>query len=65
MSSDEEPRSEETRNEETKSEEPVPSALLAAHIVYGLHAFAIVVGITGAATVIGGFVGSVPSIIGV
>jgi uncharacterized membrane protein len=43
----------------------VNSALLAAHIVYGLHAFAIVLGITGAATVIGGFVGSVPSIIAV
>ena len=52
-------------DEETRREEPVPSALLAAHIVYGLHAFAIVLGITGSATVIGGFVGSVPSIIGV
>lgn len=49
----------------TQTEEPVNSALLAAHIVYGLHAFAIVLGITGAATVIGGFVGSVPSIIAV
>ena len=45
--------------------DPAPSALVAAHIVYGLHAFAIVLGITGSATVIGGFVGSVPSIIGV
>jgi len=52
-------------DEETQSKEPVPSALVAAHIVYGLHAFAIVVGITRATTVIGGFVGSVPSIIGV
>ena len=52
-------------DEESKREEPVPSALLAAHIVYGLHAFAIVLGITGSATVIGGFLGSVPSIIGV
>jgi uncharacterized membrane protein len=52
-------------DEETRSEEPVPSALVAAHLVYGLHAFAIVLGITGAATVIGGFVGSVPSIIAV
>ena len=51
--------------EETKSEEPVNSALLAAHIVYGLHAVAIVLGVTGSATVIGGFVGSVPSIIAV
>ena len=52
-------------DEETRSEEPVTSALVAAHIVYGLHAVAIVLGITGAATVIGGFVGSVPSIIAV
>ena len=52
-------------DEESRNEEPVPSALVAAHIVYGLHAFAIVLGITGAATVVGGFVGSVPSIIAV
>ena len=52
-------------DEESQREEPVPSALVAAHIVYGLHAFAIVLGITGSATVIGGFVGSVPSIIAV
>ena len=52
-------------DEKTQSEEPVPSTLGAAHIVYGLHAFAIVLGITGSATVIGGFVGSVPSIIAV
>ena len=52
-------------SEETNSEEPVQSALVAAHIVYGLHAVAIVTCITGSATVIGGFVGSVPSIIAV
>jgi uncharacterized membrane protein len=51
--------------EETVIEEPVPSVLMAAHIVYGLHATAIVLGIIGSATVIGGFVGSVPSIIAV
>jgi uncharacterized membrane protein len=51
--------------EKAKSVEPVPSALVAAHIVYGLHAVAIALGITGSATVIGGFVGSVPSIIAV
>ena len=45
--------------------EPPQSTLLAAHIVYALHAFAIGVGIMGSATVIGGFVGSVPSIIAV
>jgi len=51
--------------EETNSEEPRRPALVAAHIVYGLHSIAIVLGITGSATVIGGFVGSVPSIIAV
>jgi len=52
-------------DEETIVEEPVPSALVAAHMVYGLHTVAIVLGIIGSATVIGGFVGSVPSIIAV
>jgi uncharacterized membrane protein len=51
--------------EEIIVEEPVHSALVAAHIVYGLHTVAIVLGITGSATVVGGFVGSVPSIIAV
>ena len=41
------------------------SALIAAHIVYGLHSLAIVLGIVGTPTVIGGFVGSLPSIIAV
>ena len=45
--------------------EPPNSALVASHVVYGLHSFAIVIGILGAPTVIGGFVGSVPSIIAV
>ena len=50
--------------EDTNSE-PRHSALMAAHIVYGLHSFAILLGIVGASTVIGGFVGSLPSIIAV
>jgi uncharacterized membrane protein len=50
---------------EDTSSEPVHSALIAAHIVYGLHSFAILLGIVGASTVIGGFVGSLPSIIAV
>ncbi|MDH3599928.1 MAG: hypothetical protein OEU26_09865 [Candidatus Tectomicrobia bacterium] len=45
--------------------EPVPSALTVAHVVYALHTFAIVIGIVGAATVIGSFVGSLPSILAV
>ena len=42
--------------------EPLPSVLTIAHVVYALHTFAIVVGIAGAATVIGSFVGSLPSL---
>ena len=45
--------------------EPMRSALVAAHIVYALHALAIGLGILGSATVIGGFVGSLPSLIAV
>ena len=50
---------------EDRNREPLQSALVAAHIVYGLHALAIVIGIVGSTTVIGGFVGSLPSIIAV
>ena len=45
--------------------EPLPSVITVAHLVYALHAFAIVVGIAGAATVIVSFVGSLPSIVAV
>ena len=45
--------------------EPMPSVLSVAHFVYALHTLAIVVGIVGAATVIGSFVGSLPSIVAV
>jgi len=45
--------------------EPLPSAVTVAHVVYALHTFAIVVGIAGSATVIGSFIGSVPSIVAV
>ena len=44
---------------------PMPSVLSVAHLVYALHTFAIIVGIVGAATVIGSFVGSLPSIVAV
>ena len=47
------------------SGEPLPSVLSVAHLVYALHTVAIVVGIVGAATVIGSFVGSLPSIVAV
>lgn len=45
--------------------EPLPSVITVANIVYALHAFAIVVGVVGTATVVGSFVGSVPSIVAV
>jgi uncharacterized membrane protein len=45
--------------------EPLPSAITVAHIVYALHTLAIVIGVAGAATIVGSFVGSVPSIIAV
>ena len=50
---------------DNQNREPLPTALTAAHVVYGLHAFAIGLGIVGASTVVGAFVGSVPSIIAV
>jgi uncharacterized membrane protein len=52
-------------DDEKQIVEPPRSALVAAHIVYGLHSFAIVLGIVGSTTVIGGFLGSVPSIVAV
>lgn len=45
--------------------EPPASALIIAKLVYGLHGFAILVGLAGSATVVGSFVGSVPSIVAV
>jgi len=47
------------------STEPPPSAVTVSHAVYALHAFAIAVGIAGAASVVGSFIGSVPSIVAV
>ncbi len=45
--------------------EPLPSVLAVANVVYALHTLAIIVGVAGAATIVGSFVGSVPSIIAV
>ena len=45
--------------------EPLPSAVTVANVVYALHAFAVVVGVVGTATIVGSFVGSVPSIVAV
>ena len=45
--------------------EPPPSVLSIVKVVYALHALAILVGLAGSASVIGSFVGSVPSIVAV
>lgn len=45
--------------------EPMPSVQTIANVVYALHTLAIVIGVAGSATIVGSFVGSVPSIIAV
>jgi len=45
--------------------EPQPSLVTLAHVIYGLHAFSLVTGIVGAATVVGAFLTGWPSIIAV
>lgn len=45
--------------------EPLPSVRTVAHLVYALHTVAILIGFAGSTTVIGSFVGSVPSIVAV
>jgi uncharacterized membrane protein len=42
-----------------------PSLVQLTHLIYGLHALAVLVGITSAATVAGGFVFGLPSLIAV
>ena len=51
--------------QDTSAPLPPQSAVTIAHIVYALHAFAILTGIIGAATVIGSFVASIPSLVAV
>ena len=45
--------------------EPPRSLLTVTHVVYGLHAFSLLTGIAGAATVVGAFLTGWPSIIAV
>ena len=45
--------------------EPLPSLVRVTHLVYGLHALSLLIGVTTAATIIGAFVFGVPSIIAV
>ena len=51
--------------ESTNAAEPSHSVIAVANVVYALHAFAILAGIVGAVTIIGSFIGSVPSIFAV
>jgi uncharacterized membrane protein len=45
--------------------EPNPSLVKLTHVIYGLHAFSLLVGIVGAATVVGAFLLGWPSLIAV
>lgn len=42
-----------------------PSLVQLTHVIYGLHAFAVLIGVTSAASVAGGFVFGLPSLIAV
>ncbi len=42
-----------------------PSLIQLTHLIYGLHAVAVVVGVTSAATIAGGFVFGLPSLLAV
>jgi uncharacterized membrane protein len=48
-----------------RSIEPNRSLIVLTHIIYGLHAFSLITGIIGAATVVGAFLTGWPSIIAV
>lgn len=53
-------------SEETSHDaDPAPSLVTIAHVVYGLHALSLLIGITTAASIIGAFVFGLPSIIAV
>ncbi len=45
--------------------DPRPSLVTLGHVIYGLHAFSLLTGIVGAATVVGAFLTGWPSIIAV
>lgn len=47
---------------EPAARDPLPSVVTVANLVYALHSFAIVVALVGTATVVGSFLGSLPSI---
>ena len=45
--------------------EPLRSLVVLTHVIYGLHAFSLLTGIVGAATIVGAFLTGWPSIIAV
>jgi uncharacterized membrane protein len=51
--------------DQPRSAEPLPSVVTVAHVVYALHAFAIVVGVVTSVAVVANFVASLPSIVAV
>ena len=48
-----------------RNDSPAAGLINLTHIIYGLHVFAIVIGIVGSATIVGSFLGSLPSILAV
>ncbi|MFV5215201.1 DUF4870 family protein [Azonexus caeni] len=42
-----------------------PSLVNVTHLIYGLHAIAVLIGVTSSATIVGGFVFGLPSLLGV
>jgi uncharacterized membrane protein len=44
---------------------PEPTLVTITHLIYGLHAFSVLIGLTSAATVVGAFVFGLPSIVAV
>ena len=44
---------------------PLPSLVTITHVIYGLHTLSVLIGLTSAATIVGAFVFSLPSILAV
>jgi len=52
-------------NMETTTARPPDSLVTTVHVVYGLHALAVLIGATSVATIVGAFVFGIPSIVAV
>ena len=50
---------------QTRNSTPSTGLINLTHIVYGLQAFAIITGVVGSATIVGSFLGSLPSLLAV